>query len=724
MAEKLLEAIAKGSYKAVADPVKQATKTAVDPNVMATIYKTGIIGPLIRSVVAEYKKGEPASKSKMETSVISDLSKNLNSLSVQLSSIADIMDDIRTLNSQQLKVDKDQFVKERREIKKNELKSIEEKLEAKKPSVSSIASVDKKGGIGFIKDIGNFIKNNPLLTAAIVGTITVFSDELQKFFRGVLKGSQFQENATEAATKLRDTIGVGVSGIFDRLGIEISDSLNKIFSSAVIGGIVAHLLRMRFRTGALAGAGVAIGQQGNEGQGKESDWIDNFINGVLGIAAGSAAIGIGKFALKSGGNALKDKITKPRIEPQIKPPVSSIPPTPTQPKSGIIVPGQNEVGREGREARARKEKQISKQQLSTTAKRLNKIIQRRGIKWVMKFLAARLGFAATAAIVGGAATSWSGVGLVIFLLGVGYAAYEIYDVISEMESYDSDTFSNETGSTDNNLGRILNQGAEQMTPEQRMSLRDSNPMIRPPLSAFDADDYTQKVIAAESGGQNKKNPLSSAYGVYQITKETFEGIRNNNKELQKFSYEQFQQNTDIQKKFFEALTEENAKKLEKAGFEPDQKNLYLAHRFGITDALSILRKSKEPGGMNEPLSSVIPAERFKKIDEQNTDISAGTTIAGAMLGAYAKMDSNVQMNSSLASMTPATNPLENLSFIKELQAIESALTGKPTTIIMDNSQNMSSTGSSNESRPGNPSTVMPYIREHDKIHGNFFNNLN
>ena len=69
----------------------------------------------------------------------------------------------------------------------------------------------------------------------------------------------------------------------------------------------------------------------------------------------------------------------------------------------------------------------------------------------------------------------------------------------------------------------------------------------------------------ESGGSYAppKNPYGTASGKYQFIQSTFNGVQRNNPDLPKVSFQEFQQNPDIQEKYQFALRKENQKILNK-----------------------------------------------------------------------------------------------------------------------------------------------------------------
>jgi hypothetical protein len=105
--------------------------------------------------------------------------------------------------------------------------------------------------------------------------------------------------------------------------------------------------------------------------------------------------------------------------------------------------------------------------------------------------------------------------------------------------------------------------------------------------------YLAKVRGSESGGNpNAKNPRSSASGLYQFTKGTWEGLGYDWKD--RF-------NTNLQNQAMSKLTSSNANYLKsKLGINPSDADLYGAHFLGPAGYSSIYRASS-----NTPLSNIL-----------------------------------------------------------------------------------------------------------------------
>lgn len=108
-------------------------------------------------------------------------------------------------------------------------------------------------------------------------------------------------------------------------------------------------------------------------------------------------------------------------------------------------------------------------------------------------------------------------------------------------------------------------------------------------------EYLAKVRGSESGGNaNAKNPRSSASGLYQFTKGTWEGLGYDWKD--RF-------NTGLQNQAMSKLTSTNANYLKsKLGISPSDADLYGAHFLGPSRYSSVYQASS-----NTPLSNILSA---------------------------------------------------------------------------------------------------------------------
>lgn len=121
-----------------------------------------------------------------------------------------------------------------------------------------------------------------------------------------------------------------------------------------------------------------------------------------------------------------------------------------------------------------------------------------------------------------------------------------------------------------------------------------------------------KIIQAESGGRNIGNVggTSSAFGVGQITKGTFEGLAKKatpGSALHGKTFEDMKASVDLQRKALSQLTTQNQSALTKKGFEATDASTYLAHFLGASGAIRVLQAPDNTPIRNAVESSQIAA---------------------------------------------------------------------------------------------------------------------
>ena len=131
--------------------------------------------------------------------------------------------------------------------------------------------------------------------------------------------------------------------------------------------------------------------------------------------------------------------------------------------------------------------------------------------------------------------------------------------------------------------------------------------------------YIQAAMMRESGGDaTLANPRSSAKGLFQFIDGTWNDLLQRRPELGLTP--DGRSDPEQQKRAMQAFTQENASFLSNRGFEPNDRNLYAAHRFGPQGAADLLSRSPDEG----IASAVSPA-----VLRANPDLN-GKTIAQAL----------------------------------------------------------------------------------------------
>jgi hypothetical protein len=147
-----------------------------------------------------------------------------------------------------------------------------------------------------------------------------------------------------------------------------------------------------------------------------------------------------------------------------------------------------------------------------------------------------------------------------------------------------------------------------------------------------AGDQLKKIIGVESGGKNIANqsgaggaPTSSAFGVAQMTKGTFEGLAAKAKEgsaLYGKTFEDMKNDVSLQTTAAQQLLDENAQALTRAGITPTDGNVYLAHFLGASGAIKLLKASPDT-----KVGGVLSAQAI----QANASVFAQNKTAGEMI---------------------------------------------------------------------------------------------
>jgi hypothetical protein len=130
------------------------------------------------------------------------------------------------------------------------------------------------------------------------------------------------------------------------------------------------------------------------------------------------------------------------------------------------------------------------------------------------------------------------------------------------------------------------------------------------IGAVDKSSYLGKMIAAESGGRNIGNleGTSSAFGLAQMTKGTFEGLvskAGTNNPLHGKTFDDMRGDVKLQMEAAKQLTDQNRQFLESRKLPTTDAALYLAHFLGPGGAARVLSASD-----SAPIASVVGFEQL------------------------------------------------------------------------------------------------------------------
>ena len=145
-----------------------------------------------------------------------------------------------------------------------------------------------------------------------------------------------------------------------------------------------------------------------------------------------------------------------------------------------------------------------------------------------------------------------------------------------------------------------------------------------------------KIIKAESGGNpNAAAKTSSAYGLGQFTKGTFEGIaKEKGSPVYGVTWEQYKKDANIQMKALEYLTTKNQQFLSRSGIPVTSASTYLAHFLGPGGARNIY---KYPD--NAALNQVVGAAAY---NANRSVFDKAKTVGGLKAWASKKMGDPVR----------------------------------------------------------------------------------
>ena len=183
----------------------------------------------------------------------------------------------------------------------------------------------------------------------------------------------------------------------------------------------------------------------------------------------------------------------------------------------------------------------------------------------------------------------------------------------------------------------INKG-DMEAPEE--STVKATPTSGAPGQTSNTSELSNKIMMAESGGRNIANQsgpggaaTSSASGLFQFTKGTFEGLASKataGSALYGKTFEDYKKDTGLQQEAMNALMEQNRQSLSSKGLGTSDANMYLAHFLGASGAARAL--SADPGA---PLTSVMSADQLNS----NPSLKALQTVGDLQAWAEKKMAS-------------------------------------------------------------------------------------
>lgn len=149
-------------------------------------------------------------------------------------------------------------------------------------------------------------------------------------------------------------------------------------------------------------------------------------------------------------------------------------------------------------------------------------------------------------------------------------------------------------------------------------------------------DYISKVAGLESNNRNigtqikdkSGRPASGAFGLYQITPDTYSGIRGlapAGSRLKTASFEDMKKDVELQTEAMKVLTQDNARLLAQRGLSTSDAAKYMAHVLGYPVAARVLEAR---GDAN--IKSIVPASSMAN----NPKLFEGVRTAGELRGSF------------------------------------------------------------------------------------------
>jgi ribosomal protein S8E len=165
-----------------------------------------------------------------------------------------------------------------------------------------------------------------------------------------------------------------------------------------------------------------------------------------------------------------------------------------------------------------------------------------------------------------------------------------------------------------------------------------------------ATGYLEKMIQVESGGRNIANqsgaggaPTSSAFGLGQMLKGTFEGLVKGagaGNPLKGKTFEDYKVDLDLQREALTQFTDQNRRILERARVSTSDAALYLAHFLGPGGAVKALK-----AGDSAPIGSVVGPDQI----EANPNLKKMVDVADLKNWADQKMGGSGYRDGGIAS---------------------------------------------------------------------------
>ena len=609
----LVGAVYKGTMKSVqADAGSVYSKIAGQiPNPNRAIYNLGLgIGPILESIVSELdKKPKPGQPQTQESSIAKATAEGFRSLSFQISSLSNIMKDIRSIAMLQLNEQKATAFRSRQmEVQK---KFGEQESIIERASVSSFAGTTARGDRGSLSAaISDAWSNSLKLAGGLALGAMLFKELIAPMLEGI--EDQIKKDGPEIAKKLgksiRDFIWTLVPEFIRKPAEAAYGKVESVvgergMAAIETGGITALVSRLITKNPFLnIGAGVGAGA-GQFMLGRDLSLEEQAALGAGGIgAAGLGGYTVRKILERRSENRQADNIAN-RTGSAVKEAMSDLQYDRYQRSAGTLPAGKiastadvpdlkptriSDINKPSLAANDKRYSQTAYDKAKTYAGRLANLVNKHGARGLFRLISARMGVRAASAFM--ASLVAGPIGLVMWILGAGTLIYEVIDALSDDEKdIKKESVSSVSDPTES-------RGFVEPTPqaEAKPGLSDTV-TAHSSASQFDMERYKRIVMSRESSGNvEAKNKMSTASGLYQFTKGTYNEIRSSDQRFKNVSFEDFAKDRTLQEVAMDIFTKKNFTTLKQAlGRDPTEEEMYLAHFLGAQGAIRLMKAAEE-----------------------------------------------------------------------------------------------------------------------------------
>lgn len=661
----LVGAVYKGTTKAASATVGAAySKVAGEiPTPSRAIYNLGLgIGPILESIVSEMSKGKPKPSQNQNQDVSTKATaEGLRMVAVQISSLSNIMSDLRNIALMQLKENKASNQRLRQlEVQKRfgEQEDIIEKIKA--PLSSLVSPKGDKQGEGVLGDFSSamgMIKTG-LAVALSAFLVDRFLPETSKAIKDSVRDAYnylspiISENIRDAFNEaLKEIPGLArikelfawLEGLDKKLRETFGDpAIDTALKGLLAAGVTSMVLK-RFgvkNVGKYAlGAGAAVAGANILSEEGVSP-VDAAITAGQGVAA--TAVGAGAYSVTKRLFGKSTDESEDGGKGKSKGPISIQPPSATPPQVPVLSRGDTSSVGGGRSAAndpTKVKENVYERLKRDTVPKLQEILKKIPMPTFLKIVGTRVGVVAASAMA--ASVALGPLGMILAAISLTTTVYTLIELIDLLyESLDSAANNVSKAPVTSLVSSPEQQARNQAIASSKPGVTDQTTLV-PPGTPFDLDRYMSTVAQRESGGDiGAKNPFSSASGKFQFLRGTYEGdstspgIRNLDPRLQGVSFEEFNKREDLQDIAMKILTNMNYDFMKaKLGREPTEEEMYLAHFLGANGAYKLIKSAEKGEAVSSAVSSKVMMANPNMFPSGS---ESSTTVLNRIKGYYEK----------------------------------------------------------------------------------------